>query len=252
MRKLVGMGAAAAAVMLGAAAVVYAQQVNSYTVEGSTTPARAGTPKKPVPISVNFGYTVGEESGQRPSPVQRYTIGFYGMRSNGRLFPKCTAQQINAAQSDRNCPRGSLVGQGSVTNAAGATADPSDKSIPCNLNLRVYNSGQNRAALYLFGNPPACVIPISQAIDARYVRAFNGRGQALQFSVPANLLHPVPGVDNAVTNVTSTIRKLTRRVRGRVRGYYESVRCDGNERPISVTFLTEAGQTSTTTTNARC
>jgi len=252
MRKVAVLGAAVAAVMLVCAAVVYAAQVNTYTVDGSTSPAKAGSKKKPVPISVDFDYTVGEEAGQRPSPVSRYTIGFYGMQSNGALFPKCTAQQINTAGNDKGCPKGSLVGTGSVTNAAGATADPADKSIPCNLSLRVYNGGQGRAALYLFGNPPQCVIAISQAIDARYVRAFGGKGQALQFSVPSNLLHPVPGVDNAVTNVQSNIKKLTKKVRGKTRGYYESVACQGGKRPITVDFLTEAGQSSTAKTDANC
>jgi hypothetical protein len=252
MRKVAVLGAAVAAVMLACAAAVFAAQVNTYTVEGTTSPAKPGSKKKPVPIGLNFDYTVGEEAGQRPSPVSRYTIGFYGMQSNGRLFPKCTAQQINAAQSDANCPKGSLVGSGSVTNAAGATDNPADTSIPCNLGLRIYNGGQGKAALYLFGNPPQCVIPISQAIDARYVRTFGGKGQALQFSVPSNLLHPVSGIDNAVTNVRSTIKKLTTKSKGRTRGYFESIRCQKGHRPIAVDFLTEAGQSSTAGTKAGC
>jgi hypothetical protein len=252
MRKVALLGAAVAAVMLVSAAVVFAAQVNTYTVDGKTSPAKAGSKKKPVPIGLDFNYTVGEESGQRPSPVSRYTIGFYGMQSNGGLFPKCTAQEINAAQSDKGCAKGSLVGSGSVTNAAGATNNPADTSIPCNLGLRVYNAGQGKAAIYLFGNPPQCVIPISQAIDARYVSAFGGKGQALQFSVPANLLHPVGGIDNAVTNVQSTIKKLTKKSKGKTRGYYESIRCQKGKRPIKVDFLTEAGQSSSASTNADC
>ncbi|UGS37727.1 hypothetical protein [Capillimicrobium parvum] len=251
MRK-VAVGAAVAAVMLVCAAVVFAAQVNTYTVTGSTSPAKAGSKQKPVPLGLNFDYTVGEEAGQRPSPVSRYTIGFYGMQSNGGLFPKCTAAQINAAQSDKGCAQGSLVGSGSVTNAAGASNNPADTSIPCNLGLRVYNGGQGKAAIYLFGNPPQCVIPISQAIDARYVSAFGGKGSALQFSVPANLLHPVSGIDNAVTNVQSNIKKLTKRSKGRTRGYFESVRCQGGKRPITVDFLTEAGQSSTASADANC
>jgi hypothetical protein len=35
-------------------------------------------------------------------------------------------------------------------------------------------------------------------------------------------------------------------------GYYESVACKGKQRPISVDFLTEAGQTTTASANAKC
>lgn len=251
MRKLAVLGAALAAV-LALSAVALAAQVNTYTVTGKTSPAKPGSKKKPVPIGLNFDYTVGEQSGQRPSPVKRYTIAFYGMRSHGKLFPTCSAQRINAAGNDGGCPKGSLVGAGSVVNAAGNTADPTDKSIPCNLGLKIYNGGQGRAALFLYGNPPNCVITISQAIDARYVSAFGGRGQALQFEVPTNLLHPVGGIDNAVVQVTSTIKKLRKRSRGVTHGYYESIGCRRGKRPIQVTFLTEAGQTSSAGTDASC
>jgi len=249
--------AAAVAVLLlgGLSAVAFAQsQVNQYKVQGSVNPARGGTKAKPVPVELKFGFQVNEASGNRPSPIKTYSIAFYGGSSNGGPFPKCTAQQINAAQSDKNCPRGSLVGTGFVNNSAGNTADPSDKSIPCDLSLKIYNAGRNRAALYLFGNPPQCVIAISQAIDARFVSAFRGRGQALEFSVPDNLLHPVPGIDNAQTNVTSTIRKITKRVKGRRVGYFQSTqRCPKNRKvPIEVTFTSEAGQSETVRTEQRC
>jgi hypothetical protein len=255
MRKLTALAVVAVAALV-VAGVAYAAQVNTYTVTGSTSPAKPGSKKKPLPISLNFDYTVGEEAGQRPSPVKRYTIGFYGVKSNGGLFPKCTATQINQAQSVASCPKGSAVGAGVVINAAGSTADPADKTIECNLNLTVYNGGQGKAALWLQGGPTTmvrgkpCVIGISQAIDAKYV-AFAG-GTALQFDVPANLLHPIGGLDNSVVQVESTIRKLTVRKGGKLRGYYESVGCKGGTRAISVDFLSEAGESKTATKNVPC
>jgi hypothetical protein len=249
MRRVIALVVASSAV-LAVAAVAFAAQVNTYTVTGGTAPAKPGTKAKPMPIKLNFNYTVGEEAGQRPSPVQRYTIGFYGVRSNGGLFPKCTAAQINAAQSDSGCPSGSKVGTGSVSNAAGATANPADKSIKCDLSLSIYNSGQGKAALFLKGAPPQCAVSISQAIDAKYV-AFPG-GTALQFVVPPGLLHPIPGVDNAVVNVQSTINKLTKKSKGKTRGYFESTGCKSGKRAISVDFLTEAGQTSTASASQAC
>lgn len=232
--------------LLALGTVAFAAQVNTYSVTGSTSPAKPGSKRQPVPIALKFAYTVGEQSGQRPSPVKRYTIGFSGVRSNGALFPKCTAAKINAAGGDRGCPKGSAVGSGTVVNAAGVTSNPADTSIPCNLRLTIYNSGRNQAALYLKGDPPQCAVSISQAIPARYVR-FPG-GTALQFDVPPSLLHPLTGIDNAVVKVQSSIRKL----KAKGHGYYESIGCKGSKRPIVVTFQTEAGQRSTASTQARC
>ncbi len=256
MRKITVLAVTAIAALV-VAAVAYGAQVNTYTVTGKTSPSSPGSKKKPLPISLDFDYTVGEATGQRPSPVKRYTIGFYGVQSNGGLFPKCTAAQINAAQSISGCPKGSVVGSGYIINAAGSTADPTDKSIECNLNLTIVNSGQGRASIFLQGGPSTmvqgkpCVIGISQAIDARYV-SFDGGGTALQFDVPANLLHPIGGLDNAVVQVQSTIKKLTVKKGGKTRGYYESVACKGNKRPIAVDFLSEAGQSETATADLAC
>lgn len=239
----------------GLTAVAFAQsQVNKYTMEGSVSPARSGSKAKPVPVQLKFGFQVSEASGNRPSPIKTYSIGFYGGSSNGGPFPKCTAAQINAAQSDSVCPKGSEVGSGFVNNAAGNSNDPTDKSIPCDLSLKIYNSGRNRAALFLSGNPPQCVIPISQAIDAKFVSAFGGKGQALEFTVPANLLHPVTGIDNAQTNVTSTIRKITKRVKGRTVGYFQATqKCPKSRKfPIEVTFTSEAGQSEKVGTQQTC
>jgi hypothetical protein len=257
LRKLQVLAATAVAV-LALTAVAYAAQVNTYSVTAKTSPAQPGSKAKPIPIGLNFDYTIGEQSGQRPSPVKRYTIGFYGMHSNGALFATCTATRINATQSDSGCPKGSKVGSGFIINSAGKTDDPTDTSIPCNLNLTIYNAGAGKAAIFLKGGPTIqvqgkpCVIPINQAIDARYVSAFGGKGSALQFNVPSNLLHPVAGVDNAVVRVQSSISKLTAKLRGKTHGYFDSIGCKGSKRPISVDFLSEAGQTSTASYDAAC
>lgn len=240
------LAAVAAAIALIAAATAFAAQVNTYSVKGSTKPAKAGSKKHPKPIALKFSYSVGEQSGLRPSPVKRYTIGFYGVRDNGRGFPACSARKINAAGDDSVCSKKAVVGTGSVHNLAGNTADPSNTSLKCDLGLTIYNGGQGKAALFLHGAPPQCVVTISQAIDARYVK-FKG-GTALQFTVPSSLLHPLNGIDNAVVNVTSKIKKRT----AKGHGYFESFKCKGSKRPIQVTFLTEAGQTSKARTNAKC
>jgi hypothetical protein len=250
MRRTVALCVALCA-MLAISAVAFAAQVNTYTVSGSTSPTKAGTTKKPVPVKLNFNYTVGEQSQQRPALIDKYAIFFGGIRVNGAAFPKCTAASINAAQGDAGCPAGSAVGTGSIENQAGATNDPSQNKLTCHLDLTVYNSGPGKGALYLKGGPPTCPLAISQAIDAKYVK--KAAGVSLQFTVQGTLLHPVPGIDNSVVLVKSTIKKMTKTVKGKKVGYYESVGgCKSGKRQIKVTFGTVSGTSETTTNTAKC
>jgi hypothetical protein len=254
MRRTVALCVALCA-MLAITAVAFAAQVNTYTVTGDTSPTTAGTTKKPVPIKLDFNYTVGEASGLRPALVNKYSIFFGGLSSNGGLFPKCTAAAINAAGSDISCPAGSAVGTGNIENEAGPSNDPTNKTTACHLNLTVYNSGQSKAALFLKGGPPTCPLNISQAIDAKYVKkTVKGiAGFALEFTVQGTLLNPIPGFDNSVVLVKSTIKKLTKTVKGKKVGYYESIGgCKKGKRPIQVTFTTVAGQSATATNTAKC
>jgi hypothetical protein len=237
--------------LLVAAAVAMAAQVNTYTVGGSMSPSKAGTKKKPVPVAVKFSYTVSEASGQRPGLVKSYAIAFDGLKVNGARFPKCTATAINAAGSDAGCSPKSLVGTGSVENQAGPSNDPANKSIACHLDLKVYNSGQGKGALYLRGTPPTCPLALSQAIDAKFVPT--SKGTTLKFDVNGTLLNPVQGLDNAVVQVSSSIKKLTTTYRGKKVGYFESAGgCTKRKRNITVTFTTTNGQTGKAKKSLKC
>jgi hypothetical protein len=256
MKKIAAL--AVAATVLALAAVAYGQVVNTYTVDGSTSPTNAGTSKKPVPVSVKFGYTIGEQGGQRPSPVKTYSIAFAGLRVNTSQFPKCSAATLDS-KGPKGCPSGSLMGTGFITNATGAKDNPSDKSIQCNAALSVYNSGSNKGVIYVAGSPQStdnrtkCAIELAAPIPARFIRASNGQSTSLQFTVPPSLLHPLPTLDNAVTSVTSTIKRVTKTVSGRKVGFFESVGgCKSGKRAITVTFTPESGPTAKAQKLATC
>ena len=92
--------------VLAIAAVAYAQTTNTYTVTGGTSPTKAGSKKKPVPVQVKFGYTVGTTNGDRPSPVKKYSIRFAGLNVNTKPFPKCSATTLeNEGPSERSCTK---------------------------------------------------------------------------------------------------------------------------------------------------
>jgi hypothetical protein len=117
------------------------------------------------------------------------------------------------------------------------------KAGDCTLALRVYNAGKNKAALWLEGGTgkpgiPACLAPIHQAIDAKWV-AKDG-GTALVFEVPETLRHQV-GLDVPVISVTSKFSTITKKIKGKKRGYFESIGCADGKRTARGTFTDETG-----------
>jgi hypothetical protein len=257
MRRIAILGLAAL-VAVAVAAVAYAQQVNTYTVKGDVTPRKAGTPSKPTTVGVDFNYSVGEQSGNRPSPVKHYSIRFEGLRVNTNRWPSCDAALINrnGGKIDK-CPKGSQVGKGYIENATGASSNVADRSIKCNASVTVFNVRGGKAALAIQGSPNSsdsrtrCDIELAQAIPAVYRK--RGAFMALEFTVPSLLLHPLPGLDNAVQNVRSNITRQSKRFKGKRVGYYESVGgCKRGKRRIEVVFTPEKGERKTGKTTAKC
>jgi hypothetical protein len=236
---------------------------NTYSVTASTSPTKAGTAAKPTNIALNFNYSVGEVDNNRPSSVKEYQIKFSGVNLSQKGLGTCTADQINGAGSNAPCPASAIVGTGSVSNKLGATSNPADQSLNCFLALTVYNAKAKHATLYLEGDNSSsvpedkrCIAPLKVAIDATYkVGTGSNSFSTLAFQVPSTLLHPAPGLDNAVKNVQSTIKnvKTKLKVGGKAVSYYRSVGgCKKGKRPVQVTFISEDNKTSVAKTTAKC
>lgn len=248
------------------AAVAIAAQVNKYGVDAKTAPTKAGTSKKPVGVKLDFNYTVDEQDGKRPAAVKRYSIKFDGIRSNGKYFKTCSADQINSSgdpATDDACPADAKVGTGTIIATVGKDADEGDQSLNCTQTLTVYNAKNGHATLYLEGTPPPaeygaakygdgyCVIPFGKAIDAHYVTTKTS--SALVFDVPQTVLHNIPGLTTSVRKVTSTILLRTKKVKGKKHSYYESIGgCSSKGRKVEVTFTPESGTEQTATSYAKC
>ncbi len=247
MKKIWVVGAAFA-LILALAAVAIAQvapQQNEYEVDGSTSPNRAGSKKKPLPIGINFDFSVSEAQGRRPAVIKKYSIRFAGTQVNTNFFPKCSDNTI-ANKGPEGCPARSIVGTGFIENETGDRNDPNSKTINCNAGLFVINQGDQDAVIFVRGtqtstNPRTrCDINIAAPIEAQFVR--RGATTALEFQVPDSLTHPLPTLSNAVKRVDSTIRRLTTRRRGKTRGFFEAVGgCRNRKRAITVIFTPESG-----------
>jgi len=241
MRKIAFL--AVTAFVLVAATVAYAAQVNQYTVTGSTNPKTKGSTKSPKPIGIKFGFDVGEASGNRPAVVEKYVIKFGGTKVTPSVAAKCSKSTLDS-KGPSGCPSKSIVGTGFIENETGATNNEADKSIQCNAALTVVNHGSNNASIYVQGDPNQtdprrkCAINLAAAIPAKFRNTRTG--SELSFAVPESLRHPgSPGISNAVKEVTSSIKRLTKDGKG----FYAATGCVKNKREVTVTFRTEAGDT---------
>jgi hypothetical protein len=215
---------------------------NQYGVTGKI--AAGGTKKKPKEVGVTFNYTIKTDDGTLSNPVKTYKIHFQGLKSSPASVAGgkyCTAASINAASSDSGCSSKTKVGTGSVKAFVGAAGQAIDPGAKCDLKLDIYAGGPKSLALYLHGNPPDCLAPISQAIDAKL--STDSTGGALTFTVPPTLLHPVAGLDSGITQVQSTIKKVGKGKKALF--YSDGTGCKkGSKRQVEVTFTDETGTAS--------
>ncbi|HEY8583416.1 MAG TPA: hypothetical protein VIL49_10735 [Capillimicrobium sp.] len=237
MKKLVAL---VALLTFSVAAVAFAQssQQNQYEVSFKVTPKpKSGSKKKPQIVGLDVGWDVSEQSGLRPAVVNTYSVGIYGGVTNGKFFPKCTAQEINNVASDDDCPKGSQIGTTNIDAIVGSSGDVNDKSISCKSKGTIYNSGQGRGAIFIEAGPPTCPTPLATAIDARFVKIFGGKGTAMEFTVPSSLRHPVTGLDLAVTKVTANLPVIKTKVKGKQRGFWEVQQTCPKSRKAATQFV---------------
>jgi hypothetical protein len=271
MRKLLVPVLALAAVL---AVVGVAFGANTYKVHKAGTTAKGkGSIAKPIPTGITLGFQVGEsDSSKRGTVIEKYAIGAEGILANTKGAPKCAYGDLNdAGPVPAKCNK-ARVGGGIVKNAAGPSNDQSyAASLPCNLDLDLYNSGHGMVIhldSHSKGQPPSfesnqigCPLAIDgrYSIDGRFVKTkiAGVTSTDFRFTVPENLKHPALGVDNSIRESVNNILLKTKLVRGKRVGFYNKVGCKGNKRTTRATFTTEqtvsaAPQTSTATKQTKC
>jgi hypothetical protein len=267
MRKRLIAAVTAVAVLGLGVGVAFAE--NIYNVHIASTSKGRGTMAKPLPVKLNFGYTVGDSENLRPTVIRQYRIAPEGHITFPKAFPSCTFAQANRAGSAHPACRKAIVGSGIVRNNFGAATDRTAKGV-CNLKLTLINisSGSNRAttrqikkqggmAIRLDGDPPVtgpttlgCAISLHSALAAPFYRVtLNGAPSSeLRFTVPDTLTEPAPGVQNSVIEARSIVNKRTARARVNGKmvrvGYYSKIACrkTGITR---VTFVDDEGRSFT-------
>ncbi len=134
MRKL-SIAAIAAIAVLAFGGVAYAANLYGLPI-ASTSPKGVGSPSKPFPTGVKFGYTVKDENGPRGAPVEGYKIAFQGLTTKyAKNFPKCkfsdTAPDAPLSTIEAKCKK-AKVGSGrieSLVTTDAAASDPEQRRL---------------------------------------------------------------------------------------------------------------------------
>jgi hypothetical protein len=267
MRKLSIAGLALVAVF---ALVGSALATNVYKVHKAGTTAKGkGSARHPIPTGITLGFQVGEsDSSKRATVIEKYAIGAEGIVANTKGAKTCSFDDLNdAGPAPAKC-KPALVGSGLVKNAAGPSNNQSlAVSSPCNLDLKLYNTGKGMVIRLDSQSKPAppdfnsdqigCLLPIDgrYSINGKFVKTkIAGKPASdFRFTVPENLKHPAPGVDNSIRE---SVNKIFLKKRNG-KGFYNKVGCKGNKRTTRATFVTEqtatqAPQKFTATKQTKC
>jgi hypothetical protein len=243
---------------------------NTYRVDRlSIRPDGRGSVARPLPIGGLFSLSVGDEDPLlRPAPLRAYVLGSEGVRAFPEAFPHCGLRALRRwAGVPRRCER-ARVGSGRIKAAAGLAEDVLlSSSVPCNVRLRVYNTGRGMA-LRLDARPPipprfgsdrlGCPVPVHTAVVGRFsqTRIDGMPSTDVRFRLPDLFVHPIEGWEGALRRVRVKVELSTARatVAGRPRrvGYYSAVGCNGERRTVRVGFIDEAGKRIDATRDRAC
>lgn len=265
MRRKIPLIALLAALGLAGTAYAVTTVTNVYVLMGKPASKKSGTKAHPLPFGGTLGYTVTTKPpGQRPNVVQTVQFTFAGLRVNTNDFPTCSTSTLNA-HGPSACPKGSLVGTGTLNAEVGAVTSQSPPQIACQVETKIYNGGGNSLSYYAYATTASgqCALPAPVAYAAKLTEKNGALVQTI--NVPYALRHPDnnSALDGATTKVALTLPVRTttlkakkvkgKTVKGKKVGFFESTACPANhKRHVSAKFTLENGKSQSATLNVAC
>jgi hypothetical protein len=260
LRRIVVVATALAVLMAAASAFADTGGLNSYTAALKFSPNKTSTA-----LGFNQKYVANGTGGNRTAPLTNIKTVIYGMKSDGKDFPTCSASKIAKAGSDTGCPKGALVATGDITATLGPANDQSASApgqLPCNPLLDVWNAGQGKI-VYFFVDKGSHTCA-GGAIQTGGVAPFTGtvktvgKNLVMNTPIPSYVSFPLTGIEGSLTSETLSWKNLSTKLKnGKTAHYGTSVACKSGKRPYSVTFTAETAQggtpsSSTVTGTQKC
>jgi hypothetical protein len=238
MRKVIFGGALVGALTLALTTTALAQTQTTMETSLSIGPAKAGTSKKPKPVSLRLGIEGASPTGQPDTSTAIRVQLPKGIKWSGKLWPsskRCSVSRANAQGSFSVCPKGSRIGSGHVTALGG------NGSVVEEIDLDAFVTTSGSLGTFLTATQP---LPINAMLEGRV------SGQTITIAIPPNIQEPVTGVPTGIRTLNLTLNGKTK-VKGKTRGVLESTACQGGRWTATITNVLRTG-TLTDKPSVRC
>jgi hypothetical protein len=228
---------------VGAGGAFAATSVNTYKGTNLSFTHGSGSAKKPVPVGhTELFQAQNTDSTKASAPLKKIVVRIYGVKSNAKYFPTCSAAKMEALKSDSFCPKKSKFENGSVHSWLGNTTLLLSTRIPCNPHLDAFNANKKGKLWFFFttssgkqcaGLPTGATPPYAGFVKQQ------GKYQVTTVPLPpsvSTMVNGQTGFYGSLIKETLHWLKVTTRVNGKTVGNNMSFGCLHGKRPWSVTF----------------
>jgi hypothetical protein len=226
--------------LVGASAAYAA--FNNYTGSKLTFSKGVGSKAKPVGVSFKEVLNAANTDPSKAAAVLTdIKVKIYGLVSNAKNFPTCSATKMVNLKSDSFCPKKSKFATGSVNSLLGDPTLSKSNRVPCNPGLDVFNAGKGKLWFFFTANSPTQCAGLHTGDTAPYPGTVKQQGKYQVTDVPLP-----PDVSTKVANhadfygslIHQTLNwlKVTTKVKGKTVANNESTGCLKGKRPYSITF----------------
>ncbi len=241
---------------VGAGAAFAATQANNYKGTSFSFTKGSGSAKKPV--AVGFKETLkatNNDSTKAAAVLTDINVKIYGLKSNAKDFPTCSAAKMVALKSDSFCPKKSKFAHGLVHSLLGDPTLAKSNRTKCNPNLDVFNADKKGKLWFFFTTHSATQCAgLTTGSTAPYPGFVSQQGkyELTKVHLPADVSTKVANIPNFYGSLIKEVLnwyKVTTKVKGKTVGNNVSVGCLHGKRPWSVTYkATTNGHNSQKTT----
>jgi hypothetical protein len=242
---------ALACAIVATASAVFTASASAQTTTYTTTQTGSksgGSKKAPAPFSGSWVLKGDAGPGLRPASPISWSWGWEGVVVKPKGFPVCTPEQIDAAQSNSVCPKGSLIGTSTPLVAQfGPAGDKTQNASCAGKSFLFYNAGPGKMVLYIDGPGEQCG-GLQYFPPAAMTVTTKNNSSTMGLVWPANIPNPLPGLKGALNEgggifpvTKTTVKKKGKKVKS---AYFQSVGCSGT-RDFTFTVVDEEIGTTT-------
>jgi hypothetical protein len=249
-------------VITGFAMLVFATAanaaINNYSGSGLKFSKGVGTKANPVGVShIETLAAKNTDPTKTAAPLTHVTFKIYGLASNAKLFPTCSAARISAMKSDKFCPPKSKFASGSTNALLGDSSLSPASRVVCHPGLDVFNGGGNKLVFFFFTNATLQCGGLTTGVTPPYFGTVKqvGKYEIIDIPLPPSISTRVanqPGFYSSLIHQQLTWYKLSKKVKGKTVYNSVSVGCQKRKRPWSITLTALGDKAQTVNGSSPC